>query len=150
MRNQLITLALGGLLTFGAGSALYAQDNSSQPQQQGQWVGHGGVHGMNSDQQLAHMTKQLDLTADQQSQIRPILQDRQQKMQALFQDQSLSREDRHSKMMAIRQDTDSRIQSVLNDEQKQKFQAMQERMQERRQGGAQGGDNAPPPASQPQ
>jgi periplasmic protein CpxP/Spy len=149
MRNQLITLALGGLLTFGAGSALYAQDNSSQPQQQGQWVGHGGVHGMNSDQQLAHMTKQLDLTADQQSQIRPILQDRQQKMQALFQDQSLSREDRHSKMMAIRQDTDSRIQSVLNDEQKQKFQAMQERMQERRQGG-EGGDNAPPPASQPQ
>lgn len=156
MRNQLITFALGGLLAFGAGSALYAQDNSGQqqPPPQGQWGGgHGGRHGMDPDEQLKHMTKQLDLTSDQQNQIRPILQDRQQKMQALWQNQSLSREDRHSQMMAIRQDSDTRIQAVLNDQQKQKYQAMQERMQERRHGmgpGGEQGDNAPPPTSQPQ
>jgi hypothetical protein len=53
-------------------------------------------------------------------------------------------------MLAIRQDSGTRIQAVLNDHQKQKYQAMQERMEERHQGGAPGGDNAPPPTSQPQ
>jgi protein CpxP len=70
-------------------------------------------------------------------------------MQAVFQDQSLSREDRRSKMMAIRQDSEGKITALLTDQQKQKYQAMQERMQERRGGQGQGGDNAPP-SSQPQ
>ena len=43
---------------------------------------------MDPDRQLEHMTKELDLSADQQSQIKPVLVDRQQKMQAIFQDQS--------------------------------------------------------------
>jgi len=150
MRNQLLTIALSGLLACTAVPALYAQDNSTPPPQQGQWGGHGHGRGMmDPDRQLEHMTKQLDLTSDQQSQIKPILVDRQQKMQALFQNQSLSREDRHSQMMAIRQDTNSRIEGVLTDQQKQKFEAMQERMQERRGGQAPGGDNGPP-SSQPQ
>src|ERR1700735_5555536 len=144
MRNQLMTIALSGLLAFGATTALYAQDNSGQQHQQGQWGGGHGRGGMNPDEQLKHMTKQLDLSADQENQIRPILQDRQQKMQALFQDQSLSREDRRTKMMAIRQDSEGKITAVLNDQQKQKYQAMQERMQDRRGGPGQGGDNAPP------
>jgi hypothetical protein len=82
---------------------------------------------MNPDNQLEHMTKTLNLTADQQTQIKPILTERQQKMQALWQDQSLSREDRHSKAEAIHQDTRSRIEAVLNDQQKQQFEAMQQR-----------------------
>jgi len=143
-----MTIALSGLLAFGATTALCAQDNSGQPQQQGQW-GHGRG-GMNPDEQLKHMTKELGLSSDQQSQIRPVLQDRQQKIQAVFQDQSLSREDRHSKMMAIRTDSEGKITALLTDQQKQKYQAMQERMQERRGGQGQGGDNGPPPSSQPQ
>jgi len=144
-----MTIALSGLLAFGATTVIYAQDNSGQPQQQGQWGG-GHGRGMNPDEQLKHMTKELDLSSDQQSQIRPVLQERQQKMQAVFQDQSLSREDRRSKMMAIRQDSEGKITALLTDQQKQKYQAMQERMQERRGGQGQGGDNAPPPSSQPQ
>jgi Spy/CpxP family protein refolding chaperone len=150
MRNQLFTLALTGLLA--AGSALYAQDSSAAPaqqqQQQGQWnAGHGRPM-QDPDHQLQHMTKQLDLSSDQQTQIRPILVDRQQKMQALWQNQSLSREDRHTQMQSIREDSKSKIEAVLNDQQKQKFDAMQDRMRERR-GGGQGGDNTPP-TSQPQ
>jgi periplasmic protein CpxP/Spy len=140
MRNTLFTLALGGMLALGATSALYAQDSGAQ--QQGQW-GHGH-HQMDPDAQLAHMTKALNLSSDQQGQIKPLLVDRQQKMQALFQDQSLSREDRHSKMMAIQQDTHAKIEAVLNDQQKQKFDAMHER-------GPHGGENAPQEAApQPQ
>jgi len=145
MPNKIFTLALAAAMTLGVSSAALAQDNAAPPQEQGGGRGH-----MDPNRQLEHMTKELGLSADQQAQIKPVLVDRQQQMEALFQNQSLSREDRHSKMMAIRQDTDSRIQSVLNDDQKQKFQAMQERMQERQQGGALGGDNAPPPTTQPQ
>lgn len=149
MRNTLFTLALGGVLAFGATSALYAQDNSGQPQQQSEW-GHGR-HRMDPDAQLAHMTKALDLTPDQQSQIKPILMDGQEKMQALRQDQSVAREDRRSRMQAIQQDTQSRIEAVLNDQQKQKYEAMQERMRERRQQRMQGGENPPAgDSSQPQ
>lgn len=144
MRNTLMTIALGGLLAIGATSAVFAQDTTSQPQQ-GQWG--GGHRGMDPDRQLEHLTKTLNLTADQQSQIKPILVDRQQKMQALWQNQSLSREDRRSQMQAIHQDADSKINAVLTDEQKQKYQAMQERMREH--GPGPGGENGPP-ASNPQ
>jgi Spy/CpxP family protein refolding chaperone len=71
-------------------------------------------------------------------------------MQALFQDQSLSREDRHSKVQAIRSDSTAKIEAVLNDQQKQKFEAMQQRMQERMQERQHGGSEAPAPPAQPQ
>jgi periplasmic protein CpxP/Spy len=146
MRNTIVTIALGGLLAIGATATVFAQDNTSQPQQgQGQWGG-GHGRGMDPDRQLEHLTKQLNLTADQQSQIKPILVDRQQKMQALWRNQSLSQEDRHTQMQAIHQDTETKIEAVLNDQQKQKYQAMQEHMREH--GPGQGGDA--PPASNPQ
>ena len=145
MRSKVITMALSGLLAFGAGSAIVAQTNDAQ-QQQGHWGHHGR---MNPDAQLQHLTKALDLSPDQQSQIKPVLEARQQQIEALFQDQSLSREDRHSKAQAIRTDTHAKIEAVLNDQQKQKFEAMQARMQERM-SERQGGSNSTAPAPQPQ
>ena len=66
-------------------------------------------------------------------------------MQAVFQDQSLSREDRRARMQSIRQDSQTKIEAVLNDQQKQKFEAMQQERGRRRgwQGGGQQG--APQP-----
>ncbi|MFZ0742831.1 MAG: hypothetical protein WAM85_00400 [Terracidiphilus sp.] len=146
MPNRIVSLALGCLLALGLTAAAVAQDNPPPPQEQGQ-SGRGPGR-MDPDQMLKHMTKQLDLTADQQSQIKPLLVDRQQKMQAVFQDDSLSREDRRAKMRSIQEDTHSKIEAVLNDQQKQKFEAMQNRMGRRR------GENGPPPppdgAAQPQ
>jgi periplasmic protein CpxP/Spy len=154
MRNQWFTLALSGLLALGAGSALYAQDNSASPAQQGpqqgQWGGDHGRHGMDPDAQLKHMTRQLDLSTDQQNQIRPILVDRQQKMQALWQNQSLSRDDRRTQMQSIRTDSRAKIEAVLNDQQKQKYEAMQEEMGRHRGGYEGGGGNSAPATSQPQ
>jgi len=106
---------------------------------------------MDPDRQLAHMTRALNLSADQQAQIKPILTERQQKMQALWQDQSLAREDRHSKAQAIQQDTRTRLEAALNDQQKQKFEEMQAKMQERRRERMNGGPNqAPASAPQPE
>ena len=146
MRNKVLAMALGGLMAIGAQAALYAQDQTAPPandQQAGQDGGHGRRGMMNPDRQLEHMTKVLNLTADQQSQIKPILLDRQQKMQAVFQDQTVAQQDRRAKMQAIRQDTNSRIEAVLNDQQKQQFESMHER-------GPRGGGEAPQTAPQPQ
>ncbi|MBZ5520799.1 MAG: hypothetical protein LAP21_00940 [Acidobacteriia bacterium] len=98
------------------------------------------------DEQLQGMTEQLGLTAAQQSQIKPILEDTRQQMQALMKDDSLSREDRMGKMRSIREASDEKIKAVLTDEQKKKFEERRKEMQERRgkRDQEKGGDSAPP------
>ena len=144
MKNQLCRLAISGLLATGltlCSAAAFAQQdsaaaptpNASAPQQgggHGQWGGH-----QTPDEQVARMTKRYNLSSDQQTQIKPILANQQQQMQALRQDSSLSREDKMAKMKSIHEDSSSKIQAVLNDSQKQKFaqdqQRRQQQMQER-------------------
>jgi periplasmic protein CpxP/Spy len=144
MRNKLCTLALAGLLTVAGGAAL-AQDNAAPPAPP---QGHGyGHHDMNPDAQLQHLTKQLDLTAEQQTQIKPILENRDTQMKQIWQDQSLAPADRHAKVKALQEDSKGKIEAVLNDTQKQKYEAMQAKMQEHAHEHLQGGEA---PAAQPQ
>ena len=77
------------------------------------------------------MTKRYNLSADQQTQIKPILADSQQQMMALRGDSSMSREDKMAKMKSIREDSNTKISAILNDSQKQKFAEDQQRMQQR-------------------
>ena len=62
--------------------------------------------------------------SDQVAQITPILADRQQKMQNLRADNSLSNQDRHTKAQAIIQDSNSKIEAVVSEAQKQQFEQM--------------------------
>jgi protein CpxP len=129
MSNRFFTLALSAALALGIPGVAIAQDNAPQTLQQDQSGTSGpGPMRMDPDRQLQRLTRELGLSADQQSQIKPVLVDREQKMEQLFQDQTVARPDRHAKMQALRQDTQSRIEAVLNDQQKQKFEAMQEHM----------------------
>jgi periplasmic protein CpxP/Spy len=136
MKNQFCRLAISGLLATGltlcSAAAFAQQDNAaptpdaSAPQQ-----GAGQRHQPKSpDQQVARMTKRYNLSSDQQAQIKPVLANQQQQMQALRQDSSLSREDKMAKMRSIREDSSSKIQALLNDSQKQKFAQDQQRRQE--------------------
>ena len=155
MHRKLFTLALSGLLTLGT-SAILAQDNPPPPPDQNQaGPPPDGARGrgmrMDPDRQLARLTRELNLSSDQQDKIKPLLVDRQQKMQALFQDQSLAQQDRRRQMRTIAEGTNNSIKALLNDDQKQKFDAMQERMRHSRREGGPGGPTPPPPdASTPQ
>jgi protein CpxP len=143
MRKTLCTIALTGLL--GLGMTAFAQDQSTTPPPM------HGPHGqmMNPDKQLEHLTKTLSLTSDQQTQIKPILENQQQQMMQLHEDQSLSRDDKMAKAKSLHADTTSKIEAVLTPDQKQKYEVMQQQMQERMQQRMQGGAGTPPSA-QPQ
>lgn len=156
MKRQLCSLVLTGLLATGV---MLAQEPGSAPDQnapqaEGGTGGHRGDHMMDPDERLAHMTKRYKLTADQQSQIKPILQDEQQQMQSMRSDTTASREDKRAKMMSMHQASQQKIEAVLTDEQKQKFEADQQKMQERRSehmhGGGQGSGDAGQPPAPPQ
>lgn len=86
-------------------------------------------HAPNPDRMAKHLGKKLGLSQDQVAQIKPVLEDRAQKMQALRADTTLSPQDRHAKAQDIMQDSKNKIEAVLNDTQKQQFEQM---LQERR------------------
>jgi periplasmic protein CpxP/Spy len=80
-------------------------------------------------EQAVHLSKRLGFSDEQMIQIglaeiTPILTDRQQEMQALRADTSLSKQDRLSKAQAIMQNSNSKIEAVLSDTQKQQFEQM--------------------------
>jgi periplasmic protein CpxP/Spy len=122
MKTKFLTVTIMLFIVAGS-SALYAQmsqgaDQSGPPQR--------GMQ-MSPEQRLQHMTKQLNLSEDQQQKIKPILEQESQQMQALHQDSTISQQDRRSKMMQIRQDTMSQIKPILNSDQQKKLEDMQSR-----------------------
>lgn len=136
MRLTLCTLALSGALTLGLmpGMSLLAQDSSAATPQtdagQGGWH-HGGGHGpMSPDMELTHLTKMLNLSSDQQTQIKPILQDRHDQMMQIHQDGSLARPDKMAKMKTLDADSNTKLEAVLNDQQKAKYEKMIQHRQE--------------------
>jgi Spy/CpxP family protein refolding chaperone len=146
---------------LATGGIMFAQEPGSAPEQNAPQAegGMGGHHRgrgmMDPDKRLAHMTKRYNLTSDQQSQIKPILQDEQQQMQSMRGDTSTSRQDKWAKMKSMHDATNQKIEAVLTDEQKQKFEADQQKMQERRAAHMHGGQGAAPadngqPPAQPQ
>jgi Spy/CpxP family protein refolding chaperone len=135
---------------------------ASVPAAKYQGGGYGGRQGdggrrapMSPDERLKRMTKDFNLTADQQSKIKPILADEQKKMDDLRSDSSVDRQTMRGKMMQIHQDSNDQVRALLDDMQKEKFdkqeQERQGRMQNRRGGGPGGpggdnsGGNSPPP-----
>jgi len=154
MKNQICCLLSGvlaaGLVVCGAQAIAQepggAPETSASPSMQGSGGGRRGM--MDPDQQLERMSKRYNLSADQQSQLKPILVSQQQQMQALRGDSSLSREDRMAKMQSIHSDSNTKIEAILNDTQKKQFaedqQRMQERMQQRGDGAGPGGPPPPP------
>ena len=120
------TLILGALLSAGLVLAQAPATNqapsANAPQAAPAQQGHRNFA---PNQQAAHMSKRLGLSDDQVAQIKPILADRFQQMQTLRADTSLSEQDRHAKFRALMQDSNTKIESVLNDTQKQQFEKMQ-------------------------
>ncbi len=110
-------------------------------------MGHGGPHGHGGpERHLEMMTKRLNLTPDQVSQVKAIEADTMTQAQGVRADTSMSQADRKSKMMSIHEAAMSKVRAVLNDEQKTKFDAMEAHRKEHMHHGEGQAPPPPPPA----
>ena len=114
---RLTTLLMACLFAMAAG----AQQNP--PAQESGEHKHGGQM-RSSDDMVQDLTTKLNLTADQQTKIKSILDEQHQQMRATMNDQSLSKEDKHAKMKSMHDAIHAKVREVLTDDQKPKFDAM--------------------------
>ena len=81
------------------------------------------------EEEVKHLTKQLQLTDEQKPKIKAILQGQRDQMKALMEDSSATREEKMPKMKEIHESSSAKIKAILTDEQKTKYDKME---QERR------------------
>src|ERR1700722_18615783 len=146
MRNGPSTLAYGVMLMLGIAGAATAQDNGAQQPSARQQLQH--IHTPQSiDEELAHLTKDLELTPEQQQQVRPLLEEHHDKIQALLdKNPNASRQELGPQIHAISDNTHHEIHTLLTEHQKELEKAMQQREHH-------GGENrrsAPPAAASPE
>ena len=73
------------------------------------------------DQHVKLLSEKLNLTAEQQDEIRPIVKQMMDETQKLKQDTSLSDEARHEKRHALHEKAKREVRKYLNDDQKKKL-----------------------------
>src|SRR5271163_4449091 len=114
LKKYLLVLVAAGLISIGVPFAA-AQDSPSNDQQSPPSQDNSGRHHGPPDpaRRTAELTKQLNLTSDQQTKVLAALQAEHSQMESLHQDTSLSQQERHGKMMEIRKSTDAQIRGLL-------------------------------------
>lgn len=140
LKHCLLALMLAGLVytvTLSVAQESGSTDQQSAPAGAPPDHGHGRGH-MDPAKRTEMLTKQLNLTSDQQPKVLDILKSEQSQMESLRSDSSVQQADRHSKMMEIHKASNDQIRGLLDSTQQQKFDAMQskhEQMQGRHEGG---------------
>jgi Spy/CpxP family protein refolding chaperone len=87
-----------------------------------------GEHGkkMSVDEKISWMSKELNLTADQEAKLKPILEDQQKQIESVWKDSSLTDEAKMAKKSEIKASTNTQINALLNAEQQAKFATLQQ------------------------
>src|ERR1700722_17501890 len=142
MRNRPSTLAYGVMLMLGIAGAATAQDNGAQQPSARQQLQQ--IHTPQStDQELAHLTKDLELTSQQRQQVRPLLEEHHDKIQVLFdKNPTASRQELGPQIHAISDETHGKIHALLTDHQKE----LEKEMVQREHNGGENRLSIPPPA----
>jgi periplasmic protein CpxP/Spy len=124
MRNRLFTIAYGVMLVLGMPGPAIGQDNEVQQPTARQQLQH--IHTPQSiDQKLAQLTKDLELTPEQQRQVKPLLEEHHDRIQALLdKNPKASRQELGPQIHAISDDTHRKIHALLTDHQKELEKAM--------------------------
>jgi hypothetical protein len=145
MRNRNFTLAYGIMLMLGIAGTVIAQDNAAQQPSARQQLQQ--IHTSQSiDQELARLTRDLELTAKQQQQVRPLLDEHHDKIQTLLdKNPTASRQQLGPQIHAISDETHREIHALLTDHQKE----LEKAMLHRETNGGENRRSAPPPAASP-
>jgi hypothetical protein len=127
VQNQPFTLFYGAMLLLGITGPAMAQENGAQQPSARQQLRH--IHTPQSiDQELARLTKDLELTAQQQQQVRPLLQEHHDRIQALLdKNPNASRQQLAPQIHAISDQTHREVHALLTDHQKELEKTMVQR-----------------------
>jgi periplasmic protein CpxP/Spy len=125
MRSRPFTFACGVMLVLGIVRCAAAQEVAAQQIPARQQLQQ--IHTPQSiDQELAHLTKDLELTGEQRQQVRPLLEQHHDRIQALLnKNPTASREELGPQIHAISDETHREIHALLTDHQKELEKAMQ-------------------------
>ena len=146
MRNRPLTLACGVMLVLGMGRLAVAQGDGAQQPSARQQLQH--IHTPQSiDQELARLTKDLELTPEQQKEVRPLLDEHHDRIQALLdKNPTASRQELGPQIHAISDETHHQIHALLTDHQKE----LEKAMQQLEHNGGENRRSAPPAAASPE
>lgn len=111
---------LAVVILFGGSLAARAQDTGTQQsnaQAEAQTQMHQGQHAS----RLETLSKELNLTDEQKTKLKPILEDAGKQMRGVRDDTSLTQDQKRDKMKQLRESTDSQINGILTPEQQKKF-----------------------------
>lgn len=111
--SRLIALILG--VCFGTQLISFARAQS------GKGGGDRRHQASSVDDQVKRLTRQLNLSADQQVKVHTILQAEQNQLRRVQTDASFSAIDRFNAMRAVHDNSGKQIRSILNDDQASKF-----------------------------
>ena len=109
------------LLSLSIPQIARAQDSDSRP------------HARNwptPEEVVAKMDSKLSLSDEQKAKITPIIADRQAEMKALAQSSGRRRK-KGREMKSIMSESDKKIEALLNDDQKKKYEEMEQEMRDR-------------------
>ena len=125
MRTRPFTAVYGVMLMLGIAGPATAQDNGARQPSAREQLQH--IHTPQSiDQELARLTKDLELTPKQQQQVRPLLEEHHDRIQALLdKNPNASRQELGPQIHAISDETHHEIHALLSDHQKELEKAMQ-------------------------
>ena len=145
MRNRRSTLACGVMFMFGMAGPAVAQENGAQQPSAREQLQR--VHSPQSmDQELARLTKDMELTPEQQKKVRPLFQEHHDRIQALLdKNPKASRQELAPQIHAISDETHHQIHALLTDHQKE----LEKAMQHREHNGEENRRSAPPAAESP-
>jgi periplasmic protein CpxP/Spy len=145
MRNRLFTPVYGIVLLLAMAGPAAAQDTGAEQPSARQQLER--IHTPQSiDQELARLTKDLELTPEQQRQVRPLLDEHHDRIQVLLdKSPTASRQQLGPQIHAISDDTHHKIHALLTDHQKE----LEKAMPQREHHGGEHGRSATPAAARP-
>jgi protein CpxP len=129
MKRAMMTAALGAAMIAAGLPAIAQTATAPQTDTNGATTqnapakpyGHRGARGAHMRQM---MIRKLNLSQQQQDQLKPIFQNQRTQVQAIRQDTSLTPDQKKQKLLALRQDMQTQVNAVLTPEQQQQWAQM--------------------------
>jgi len=132
-----------GMFAMQAAGGSSAQPSTPPTTGQGQGQGQGPGRMPTAEDQVRMLDEKLNLTDKQKTDVKQLIEETHAQMLTIRSDESLSRENKMDRARKLHEASMSKLRDMLTDDQKKKFDDMQQQMKDHHGEKPQGGDTAP-------